>query len=169
MSTKQLQIVTPIVTSVNGKSGGVKTSYYVNVNITNDSSIKADKTPQEIYEAYTAGYSVYAKTTFGTGEYILPCIMCEDTGDGYRIAFSIFASTSSDSAPQYLVVLCSIFGWAVWTGTVAKLSDIPTSIKNPNALKFTGASTGSYDGSREKTIAIPKISVSNNTLIMSKT
>ena len=167
MSTKKLQIVTPIVTSVNGKSGGVKTSYYVN--ITNDSSIKADKTPQEIYEAYTAGYSVYAKITFEGIECILPCIICKDSGDGYVIAFSVFASDSSDSAPQYLVVIWSIFAWAVWTGTVAKSSDIPTSIKNPNALKFTGASTGSYDGSEEKTIAIPKISVSNHTLIMSRT
>lgn len=37
----------------------------------------------------------------------------------------------------------------------AKKDDVPTSLKNPNALKFTGASTGIYDGSSEVTINIP--------------
>ena len=39
--------------------------------------------------------------------------------------------------------------------TPAKSSDIPTSLKNPNALKFTGGATGTYDGSSEVTINIP--------------
>lgn len=39
--------------------------------------------------------------------------------------------------------------------TPAKASDIPTSLKNPNALKFTGGATGTYDGSSEVTINIP--------------
>lgn len=42
-------------------------------------------------------------------------------------------------------------------------------LKNPNALTFTGGVADTYDGSEEKTIAIPKISVSNHTLIMSRT
>lgn len=37
----------------------------------------------------------------------------------------------------------------------AKTSDIPTSLKNPKALTFTGAATGSYDGSSAKTVNIP--------------
>lgn len=37
----------------------------------------------------------------------------------------------------------------------AKTTDIPTSLKNPKALTFTGAATGSYDGSSAKTINIP--------------
>lgn len=39
--------------------------------------------------------------------------------------------------------------------TPAKASDIPTSLKNPNALKFTGSVIGTYDGSSELTINIP--------------
>jgi hypothetical protein len=31
----------------------------------------------------------------------------------------------------------------------------PTALKNPNALTFTGAATGSYDGSAAKTVEIP--------------
>lgn len=39
-------------------------------------------------------------------------------------------------------------------------SDIPTSLKNPNALTFTGAATGSYDGSSAKTVNIPTVPTS---------
>lgn len=42
-------------------------------------------------------------------------------------------------------------------GTFAVTSDIPTSLKNPNALKFTGAVTGTYDGSSAVTLNIPTI------------
>ena len=34
-------------------------------------------------------------------------------------------------------------------------ADMPTALKNPNALTFTGAVTGTYDGSVEKTVNIP--------------
>ena len=34
--------------------------------------------------------------------------------------------------------------------------EIPTSLKNPNAITFTGASTGTYDGSSALTINIPE-------------
>lgn len=37
----------------------------------------------------------------------------------------------------------------------ADKSDIPTALKNPNAITFTGASTGTYDGSSALTINIP--------------
>ena len=34
-------------------------------------------------------------------------------------------------------------------------ADMPTALKNPNALTFTGAVTGTYDGSAAKTVNIP--------------
>lgn len=37
----------------------------------------------------------------------------------------------------------------------ADISDIPTALPNPNALTFTGAVTGSYDGSAPLTVNIP--------------
>lgn len=39
-------------------------------------------------------------------------------------------------------------------------SDIPTSLKNPNALTFTGSASGSYDGSSAKTVNIPTVPTS---------
>lgn len=40
-------------------------------------------------------------------------------------------------------------------GTEFTLSDFPTALKNPNALTFTGAATGTYDGSAPLTVDIP--------------
>lgn len=40
-------------------------------------------------------------------------------------------------------------------GTEFALSDFPTALKNPNALTFTGAVTGTYDGSAALTVNIP--------------
>ena len=37
-----------------------------------------------------------------------------------------------------------------------KKKDIPTKIPNPNPLTFTGAVTGSYDGSEALTVEIPE-------------
>ena len=42
-----------------------------------------------------------------------------------------------------------------FTGSYTDLSNQPQSLKNPNALTFTGAATGSYDGSVAKSVAIP--------------
>ena len=49
---------------------------------------------------------------------------------------------------------------AGYTGTEAEFSDrmaaeIPTALPNPNSLTFTGAVTGSYDGSEDLTVEIP--------------
>lgn len=49
-----------------------------------------------------------------------------------------------------------IAGKVVADGTEFTLSDFPTALKNPNALTFTGAATGSYDGSEALTITIPE-------------
>lgn len=40
---------------------------------------------------------------------------------------------------------------------VGALPDTTTALKNPNALTFTGAVTGSYDGSTAKSVAIPTV------------
>ena len=48
-----------------------------------------------------------------------------------------------------------IAGKVVADGTEFTLSDFPTALKNPNALTFTGAATGTYDGSAALTVNIP--------------
>ncbi len=39
--------------------------------------------------------------------------------------------------------------------TKSQITDFPSSLKNPNAITFTGAVTGTYDGSTAKTVDIP--------------
>lgn len=58
------------------------------------------------------------------------------------------------------------FKTVVFTGSYNDLFDKPQSLKNPNALTFTGAVTGNYDGSVAKSVAIP--SVGNGTLTIQK-
>ena len=41
------------------------------------------------------------------------------------------------------------------THTASQITGLPTSLKNPYAITFTGAATGTYDGSRAVTINIP--------------
>lgn len=41
------------------------------------------------------------------------------------------------------------------TGNYSDLKGTPTSLKNPNAISFTGGSTVSYDGSKSVSVAIP--------------
>lgn len=48
-----------------------------------------------------------------------------------------------------------IAGKVVADGTEFTLSDFPTALKNPHALTFTGAATGTYDGSAALTVNIP--------------
>lgn len=71
MPTDKLQILTPIVTSVNGQSGDVKSAWYFNFT---SSDSTADKTPAEIYAAYKAGYSIYAIISDATPQLIFPCL-----------------------------------------------------------------------------------------------
>lgn len=48
-----------------------------------------------------------------------------------------------------------IAGKVIADGTEFTLSDFPTALKNPKALTFTGAATGTYDGSEDLTVNIP--------------
>lgn len=49
-----------------------------------------------------------------------------------------------------------IAGKVIAEGTEFTLSEFPTALKNPKALTFAGAVTGTYDGSEELTITIPE-------------
>ena len=63
------------------------------------------------------------------------------------------SGTDGKSAYQYAVE-------GGYTGTEAEFSaklaeEMPTTLPNPNALTFTGAVTGSYDGSSPLSVEIP--------------
>mgnify|MGYP005785129495 CR=1 FL=1 len=50
--------------------------------------------------------------------------------------------------------------------TKSQITDFPTSMKNPSAITFTGASTGTYDGSSALTINIPTSGAVDESLVI---
>ena len=76
------------------------------------------------------------------------------------------------SGNKLSVIFGKIMKWfadlktVAFSGSYTDLSDKPTALKNPSALTFTGAVTGSYDGSAAKSVAIP--SAGNGTLTIQK-
>lgn len=152
------------VTSVNGATGEVKSTFYVTVTQGDDNSVTADKTAEEVYAAYTAGYVVYAITVFPGDDLSmeLPLVSATKWGNMIILGFATLGSQSPDSRPVYPVVVYNGTAgkWLAWLGTLARLEDIPmipTALKNPHVLNIKiGNTTTSYDGSKMKTVEIPK-------------
>lgn len=139
----------------------VKGTFYVTVTKGDGNSATADKTPEEVYAAYAAGYAVYALVKFR--DYKDPVILSlafavSDSEDGALIAFTAVGSVDSTERLQYISALGYFGFWKVWSGTLAKLEDIPaipTELKNPNALTIKiGSTTVTYDGSEAQTVTI---------------
>jgi len=115
----------------------------------------ANVTPMQVAEALDAGMPVILSHTDDTyGEALFSGFMkSEDFG-------VVMASGIALYFGRY--VLFELIGgmgdngvWQLIVTELAQYSDIPTSLPSPNALKFTGAVTGEYDGSSEKTVNIP--------------
>lgn len=148
----------------NGANGEVKGTFYVTVTQGDNNSVTADKTAAEVYEAYAAGYAVYAITKFPETDvpFVLPLVSAVNMRDMILLGFAALGSLSSIAAPNYPVVAYNGASrkWAAWIGTLARASDIPTiptALKNPNALNIKiGDTTTSYDGSAAKTVKIPE-------------
>lgn len=140
----------------------VKGTFYVTLTKGNGNSATADKTPKEVYAAYAAGYAVYALVKFTTGMPFILSLGCalSDSVDGEFIAFTAAGSGGPTERLQYISALGLGFLnlWTVWSGTLAKLEDIPaipTELKNPNALTIKiGSTTVTYDGSTAQTVTI---------------
>ena len=152
------------VTSVNSKTGAVRSTFYVTVTQGDNNSATADKTAEEVYKAYAAGYAVYAITKFPGMDvpFVLPLVSAVGMRDMILLGFAALGSLSSLAAPNYPVVAYNGGNrkWTAWIGTLARASDIPTiptALKNPNALNIKiGDTTTSYDGSAAKTVKIPE-------------
>ena len=144
------------VTSVNGAIGEVKSTFYVTVTQGNGNTATADKTAEEVYEAYAAGYAVYAIANLR--DYDVPTILPMSTWvkDFDQVALGFVALTGLD----FVFVQCNGTAWSVMIGILASLEDIPTIpeyLPNPNALNIKiGDTTTSYDGSAAKTVEIPE-------------
>lgn len=120
------------VTSVNGATGKVKSTFYVTVTQGDNDSVTADKTAAEVYAAYEAGYAVYAVTVFPTVNVMfeLPLVSAMSVGDKILLGFAALGSISRESAPMYPTVAYagSSGKWLAWLGTLARASDIPEGV-----------------------------------------
>lgn len=157
------------VTSVNGATGEVKSTFYVTVTQGDDDSVTADKTAAEVYAAYAAGYAVYAVTKFPAVDvaFELPLVSAAPFFETFVLGFGALGSLDPTANPQYPTVAYTGTNWLAWLGTLARNDDIPKELKNPNALNIKiGDTTTSYDGSAAKTVEIPKgvpsVSVADN-------
>ena len=143
------------VTSVNGATGEVKSTFYVTVTQGDDDSATADKTLEEIYTAYEKGYAVYAKTA-DSPQIIVPLTIAVHSGNDYAVVFN-GAVTFGDTT-EYTISNDGS-GWTIYAKDIAFKDDIPTiptALKNPYSLNIKiGNATTSYDGSAAKTVEIP--------------
>ena len=149
-------IPSALVTSVNGATGDVKSTFYVLVAQEENNSVTVDKTPEEVYAAYTAGYAVYAIVNSDANyPTILPLTIRLKISGEVLLVFVALTGPKSFMAVDY-----NGSAWSLETGTLANSDDIPTIpeyLPNPNALNIKiGDTTTSYDGSAAKTVEIPK-------------
>lgn len=149
------------IRTVNGATGEVKSTYYVSITQGDGVFAAADKSAQDVYDAYAAGYAVYARVQFQgvAAPFVLPLVAASKSGSAIKLGFGAIGSISRDNPPQYPTVAYTGEAWAAWLGTLARASDIPSiplSLPNPNALNIKiGDTTTSYDGSEAKTVEIP--------------
>ena len=149
-------IPSALVTSVNGATGDVKSTFYVTVTEGDNYTATADKTPEEVYAAYEAGYAVYAIVNLSSLSEPLILPMTAALKDSSQVNLAFITLT------EFRVVFAQYSGsaWFVATAMLAYSDDIPTIpeyLPNPNALNIKiGDTTTSYDGSAAKTVEIPK-------------
>ena len=150
-------IPSALVTSVNGATGDVKSTFYVTVTKGIDNIVTADKTAEEVYAAYTAGYAVYAVVNIYDHSFPIIIPMLAGFTQSGKVLFVFVALIGPKS---FMAVQYERSAWSVTTGTLASSEDIPTIpeyLPNPNALSIKiGDTTTSYDGSAAKTVEIPE-------------
>lgn len=135
----------------------VKGTFYVTVTQENGNIATADKTSVEVYAAYAAGYAVYALVKLKNGgPFILPLGFAISTSeDGVVLGFTLTGSIDPKIRPLYTCVISMYNFWNIFSVELARPEDIPSALPNPNALTFTGAVTGTYDGSAPLSVKIP--------------
>lgn len=120
-----------------------------------------DKTDAEIYAAYAAGRPVFCRVAsegyFYGFPVTLPIFAAVKVGDNYMFAFCGAGAPRSGTGDAAVTVTVTRDpnNWYVFYDTLAKKTDIPTAIKNPNALTLkNGGTTVVYDGSTAKTFEV---------------
>lgn len=111
-------------------------------------------TPTQVYDAVSAGIPV--KVQYTTVMYGLLSFTAFNVAESLNV---IVSQTIVYYDERY--VLAELTGvksdniWGFRFTDLAEKTDIPTELPNPNALTFTGAVTGTYDGSNPVSVEIP--------------
>lgn len=141
-------------------------SHYQFSNIGNGDVIKYVRIPQDAW--VWMKFQHYSNTTDTYAYLILEPVT---TIDKHRILFEEASArqniSSTDNLSTILGKIKKYFSdlkTVAFTGKYTDLSDKPISLENPKSLKFTGGVTAEYDGSTEKSIAIPTSLKNPNTL-----
>lgn len=146
-------------------NGGLYTepgAWYVNITGTLNTPT-GDKTPAEIYQAYTDGYAVYAvvqmTALYGGMPFLLPLVAIVPASGSYLVAFS--ASAEPHLSGEGIIEITATWNqrWYLFVSEIASKDDIPTvpsALPNPNALTIkVGDTTTTYDGSAARAVTIP--------------
>ena len=111
-------------------------------------------TPTQVYDAVSAGIPVKVQYTDGT--YGLLSFTAFNVSESLNVIASQIIAYSNG-----LYILCELYGdkssnaWGFNITILAQKTDIPSALPNPNALTFTGAVTGTYNGSAPLSVKIP--------------
>ena len=114
----------------------------------------SELTPTQVYEAVSAGIPVKVQYTDST--YGLFSFTAFNVSESLNVIVSEIIAYGNGA-----YMLCELFGdkssneWGFNITTLARKADIPSALPNPNALTFTGAVTGTYNGSGAMTVNIP--------------
>ena len=139
----------PEPVNIKGEDGAFR------INVTYSNGVySADKTFDEIKAAYDAGQQPFV--VYG-GDTVYTLSLCSFESTQMFMDFERCLVGEGILETEML----RVYSYTTDSGSnVVKRIDefkMPTSLKNPNALTFTGGATGSYDGSEPKTVDIPVI------------
>ncbi len=140
-------------------SGGLYTepaAWYVNITGTLDAP-SGDKTPAEIYHAYTGGYAVYAvvqmANLYDGIPFTLPLVAVAPVDGSYMVCFSTLAEPHLHDASIIEITVTWNQRWYLFTSKIASKDD---KLPNPYKLRITsGSNSVTYDGSEAENIDIP--------------
>ena len=135
-----------------------KALFVVNITHNGDGAYSADKTFEEITQAYNEGkYNIVAIMALRTGSHIMPLLAAQKTGAVFGMVLGqtrfSFVITSNNEVQREMI----------------QLATLKNKLPNPYPLTFTGAVSGSYDGSSAKTIEIPSGGSGGETIIAEET
>lgn len=134
---------------VNSMINNVPKSGALIVTITdNNGTLSADMTFSEILNAINAGISVLV---YYNSNY-LPFMSLLDGDLRFGSSWCVDSNDLDDAAVSTLMIEITEKNEVI---DFSDLIDIPKTLPNPNAITFTGAVTGSYDGSAPLSVEIP--------------